>query len=167
MLVPVAAARPRRPQRGQALDGFTAGAASALGLTMAATLTELAPLLRAGNFIRGSSVLASITLAVVRGVSLPVVAAAATGYAGAALWSRRARGPVARGPVARGPAARGPAAGRPWLARPVTALALALVVQIALGIADDAGLPDGALLAIHLAAAAAALLVLRVGLHHV
>jgi len=162
MLVPVAAARPRRPQRGQALDGFTAGAASALGLTMAATLTELAPLLRAGNFIRGSSVLASITLAVVRGVSLPVVAAAATGYAGAALWSRRARGPVARGP-----AARGPAAGRPWLARPVAALALALVVQIALGIADDAGLPDGALLAIHLAAAAAALLVLRVGLHHV
>ena len=49
MLLPVAVAWLRRPDRSEALDGFTAGVASALGLTMAATLTELAPLLRAGN----------------------------------------------------------------------------------------------------------------------
>jgi RsiW-degrading membrane proteinase PrsW (M82 family) len=45
MLLPVAVAWLRRPDRSEALDGFTAGVASALGLTMAATLTELAPLL--------------------------------------------------------------------------------------------------------------------------
>jgi hypothetical protein len=67
MLVPVAVVRLRRPDRSEALDGFTAGAAGALGLTMAATLTQLAPLLHAGNLVRGSSVLANLTQAVIRG----------------------------------------------------------------------------------------------------
>ena len=86
MLLPVAVAWLRRPDRSEALDGFTAGVASALGLTMAATLTELAPLLRAGNLVQGSSVVANLTEAVIRGISVPLVAAAATGYIGAALW---------------------------------------------------------------------------------
>jgi hypothetical protein len=47
------------------------------------------------------------------------------------------------------------------------ALAFGLAVAAGLGFADDAGLPDAALLVIHLAAAALALLALRVGLHHV
>jgi hypothetical protein len=55
---------------------------------MAATLTELAPLLRYGNLIQDSSVLANLTQAVIRGVSVPLVAAAATGYISAALWGR-------------------------------------------------------------------------------
>ena len=50
-----------------------------LGLTMAATLTELAPLLRAGNLVQGSSVVANLTEAVIRGISVPLVTAAATG----------------------------------------------------------------------------------------
>ena len=54
---------------------------------MAATLTELAPLLRYGNLIQDSSVLANLTQAVIRGVSVPLVAAAATGYISAALWA--------------------------------------------------------------------------------
>ena len=41
------------PSTSEALDGFTAGAAGALGLTLAATLTELAPLLRDGNLVAG------------------------------------------------------------------------------------------------------------------
>ncbi len=49
MVLPVAVARLWRPARSEALDGFTAGAAGALGLTLAATLTQLAPLLRDGN----------------------------------------------------------------------------------------------------------------------
>ena len=105
-----------------------------------------------GNMIPGSSVMAVVTQAVVRGISVPLVAAATTGYAGAALWARRGHGS---------------AAGGLWLTSPWVALAFGLALAAGLGFADDAGLPDVALLAVHLAAAAAALLVLRAGLHHV
>jgi hypothetical protein len=152
MVAPVAVLRLGRPESSEALDGFTAGAAGALGLTLAATLTELAPLLRNGNMVPGSSMLAVLTQAVVRGVSVPVVAAASAGYLGAALWQRRGRGS---------------AAGGRWLTSPWLALAVALALAVGLGFADDAGLPDITLLVVHLAAAALALLVVRVGLHHV
>ena len=152
MVLPVAVARLWRPEASEALDGFTAGAAGALGLTLAATLTELAPLLRNGNMVPGSSVLAVLTQAVVRGVSVPVVAAASAGYVGAALWQRRGSGS---------------AAGGRWLTSPLLALAVALALAVGLGFADDAGLPDITLLVVHLAAAALALLVVRAGLHHV
>ena len=152
MVLPVAVLRLRRPEASEALDGFTAGAAGALGLTLAATLTELAPLLRNGNLVPGSSVLAVLTQAVVRGVSVPVVAAASAGYLGAALWQRRGGGS---------------AAGGRWLTSPLIALALALALAVGLGFADDAGLPDITLLVVHLAAAALALLVVRAGLHHI
>ncbi|MDX6335016.1 MAG: hypothetical protein QOG05_2356 [Streptosporangiaceae bacterium] len=152
MVLPVALLRLFRPGRSEALDGFTAGAAGALGLTLAATLTELTPLLRSGNLVPGSSVMAVVTQAVVRGISVPLVAAATTGYVGAALWQRRGRGS---------------AAGGRWLASPWVALAAGLAIAVGLGFADDAGLPDTALLVVHLAAAALALLLLRIGLHHV
>lgn len=152
MVLPVAVLRLWRSEPSQALDGFTGGAAGALGLTLAATLTELAPLLRHGNVVPGSSVLAVVTQAVVRGVSVPVVAAATAGYVGATLWQRRGRGS---------------AAGGRWLTSPLLALAVALALAVGLGFADDAGLPDIILLVVHLAAAALALLVVRVGLHHV
>ena len=152
MLAPVAIARLWRADRREGLDGFTAGTAGALGLTMAATLTEMTPLLRSGNLITGSSVLSTLTEAVIRGISVPLIAAAATGYVGAALWHRRG--------------GRSTAGGR-WLTSPLPALAVALMVQAALGLADAAVLSDVVLLIVHLAAAAAALLVLRIGLHHV
>jgi len=71
---------------------------------------------------------------------------------GAALWARRGRGS---------------AAGGLWLTSSWVALAFGLAIGAGLGFADDAGLPDVALLVIHLAAAALALLLLRAGLHHV
>jgi hypothetical protein len=111
----------------------------------------MTPLLRSGNLITGSSVLSTLTEAVIRGISVPLIAAAATGYVGAALWHRRGSSS---------------AAGGRWLASPLPALAVALVVQAGLGLADAAVLPDVVLLIVHLAAAAAALLVLRAGLHH-
>jgi RsiW-degrading membrane proteinase PrsW (M82 family) len=152
MLLPAAAARLATPGRSEALEGFTAGVVSALGVTMAATLTELAPLLRYGNLIQDSSVLANLTQAVIRGVSVPLVAAAATGYISAALWKGQGAGS---------------AAGGRWLTHPALAVAVALAVETGLGYADDAGLPDAVLLTVHLVAAAAALLALRIGLHHV
>ena len=91
--------------------------------------------------------MAVVSQGVIRGISVPVVAAATTGYAGAALWARRGRGS---------------AAGGLWLTSPWVALAFGLALAAGLGFADDAGLPDIALLAVHLAAAAAALLALRV-----
>jgi hypothetical protein len=97
-------------------------------------------------------VLANLTQAVIRGVSVPLVAAAATGYISAALW--KGQGP-------------GSAAGGRWLTHPALAVAVALAVETGLGYADDAGLPDVVLLTVHLVAAAAALLALRIGLHHV
>jgi hypothetical protein len=151
MVVPVAAARLWRGSRSEALDGFTAGATGALGLTMAATLAQMTPLLRTGNFIAGSSVLATLTEAVIRGISAPLIAAALTGYVGATLWHRRG--------------SRSAAGGR-WLTSPLVALAVALIVQAGLGLADAAVLSDIVLLIVHLAAAAAALLILRAGLHH-
>ena len=151
MLLPAAAARLATPGRSEALEGFTAGVVSALGVTMAATLTELAPLLRYGNLIQDSSVLANLTQAVIRGVSVPLVAAAATGYISAALWKGQGAGS---------------AAGGRWLTHPALAVTVALAVETGLGYADDAGLPDAVLLTVHLVAAAA-LLVLRIGLHHV
>jgi len=152
MLLPAAAARLATPGRNGALEGFTAGVVSALGVTMAATLTELAPLLRYGNLIQDSSVLANLTEAVIRGVSVPLVAAAATGYISAARWKGQGAGS---------------AAGGRWLTHPALAVAAALAVETGLGYADDAGLPDVVLLTVHLVAAAAALLALRIGLHHV
>ncbi len=161
MLVPVTMARLWRADRHGVIDGFTAGAAGALGLTMAATLTELTPLLRGGNLITGSSVLATVTEAVIRGISAPLVSAALTGYVGAALWRRRAHGAQASAAVTRSAGASGR-----WLTSPLLALAVALVVQAGLGLADAAVLSDVVLLAVHLAAATVALLVLRIGLHH-
>ena len=96
--------------------------------------------------------LANLTQAVIRGVSVPLVAAAATGYISAALWKGQGAGS---------------AAGGRWLTHPALAVAVALAVETGLGYADDAGLPDVVLLTVHLVAAAAALLALRIGLHHV
>ena len=96
--------------------------------------------------------LANLTQAVIRGVSVPLVAAAATGYISAALWKGQGAGS---------------AAGGRWLTHPALAVAVALAVETGLGYADDAGLPNAVLLTVHLVAAAAALLALRIGLHHV
>jgi hypothetical protein len=141
MVLPVAVARLWRSEPSEALDGFTGGAAGALGLTLAATLTELAPLLRHGNVVPGSSVLAVLTQAVVRGVSDPGGGRGdRAGCVGATLWQRRGRGSAAGGagsPLA--PAGAGPA----------------LALAVGLGFADEcraAGIT--ALLVVHLAAAA-------------
>jgi hypothetical protein len=151
MIVPVAVLRLRRPDRTEALDGFGAGVTGALGFTLAATLTELSSRLRDGNLAHGS-VLTILTQAVVRGGSVPLVAAATTGYVAASLWARH------------GGASR---AGAAWIGSPIVALAGALAIQVGLGFADDARISDAFLLVIHLVAAGLALIALRFGLHHV
>ncbi len=151
LIVPLVLLLPRRPHETEALDGFTVGAMSALGFTAAMTVTELASRVKYGNVMHGS-VLGVLSSAVIRGLTLPLIAAATTGYVGAALWKRD------------GP--RSEVRGR-WLASPLFALAISLLFLIGLGFADDAGLSDALLALVYLAAAVLALAVLRVGLHHI
>jgi hypothetical protein len=151
MVAPIAMLRLQRPARSEALDGFTAGAASALGLVCATTLTELAARVQAGNVAHGPVVVVLAT-AVIRGVSAPLVAAALTGWVGATLWARHDGASTIGGR---------------WLTSPVLALGMALVLQVGLGFTDVAVLSDYVLLVVHLAAAVVALGLLRVGLHHV
>jgi RsiW-degrading membrane proteinase PrsW (M82 family) len=139
--------------RRESLDGFALGAASALGFSFAAIITDLASRLSAG-VVTARPFTSILTEALIRGIATPVLFAAATGLIGASLWVRRSE----RGSVN--------ASGR-WLTNPPLILAGFLLLEIGLGFADQARLADIPLLAIHLAGAAVALLALRVGIHHI
>lgn len=141
-------------QRGEreSLDGFVAGATGALGFTMAATVVLMAPWFTSGQLVH-QSFTAVLAQAVVRGISLPLVSALLTGLFGAALWVTTGR---------RATAAKGR-----WLSSPVVALVLALLVQIGLGFVDIGSLSAIVLIVVHLVAVALALVLARIGIHHV
>lgn len=73
----------------EALDGFTFGAASALGFTLAATFVNLFPELT-GPLIKVGSVDNAIDI-LVRGLLVPLVNASTTGLICAAVWLLRGR----------------------------------------------------------------------------
>ena len=151
MCVPMIVLRLGRTAGTEALDGFTAGVTGALGFTLAATLTELSSLLSDGISTH-QSILGVLTEALIRGVSVPLVAGAATGYVGVTMWSRLGGASTAGGR---------------WLASPILALTAAVAIQVGLSFTDIAGLSDPLLLVVHLAAVGVAVLVVRVGIHHV
>jgi hypothetical protein len=144
----------RRFQRGpiESLDGFVAGATGALGFTLAATIDLMAPWLSNGQLTH-ESFLANITQVILRGVTLPLICALATGYIGATFWAKIG--------------SRATSAQGKWLTLPAVALVLALLVQIGLGFTDIAALSDAVLVGIHVAALAVLTLAMRVGMHHV
>jgi RNA polymerase subunit RPABC4/transcription elongation factor Spt4 len=152
MCVPFVIAK--RFQRGplESLDGFVAGATGALGFTLAATIDLMAPWLSNGQLTH-ESFLANITQVILRGVTLPLISAMATGYVGAAFWAKTG--------------SRATSAQGKWLTSPVVALVLALLMQIGLGFTDIAALSDAVLVGIHLAALGALILAMRIGMHHV
>ncbi len=139
--------------RRESLDGFTLGAASALGFSFAAVITDLASRLSAG-LVPSRPFTNILTEALIRGIATPVLAAAATGLIGASIWVRKAE----KGTVA---------AGGRWLADTLLVLAAVVAVQVGLGFADQARFSDIPLLVVHLAGTAVVLLALRVGLHHI
>jgi hypothetical protein len=141
-------------QRGpvESLDGFVAGATGALGFTLAATIDLMAPWLSNGQLTH-ESFLANITQVILRGVTLPLVTALATGFIGLAFWTKSG--------------GRATSARRLWLTSPGFALALALVVQVGLGFADIAALSDAVLIGIHVVALGVLTLAMRIGLHYV
>ncbi len=142
----------RRMQRGEieSLDGFVAGATGALGFTLAATIDLTSPWLSGGQLTH-DGVLANVTQVILRGVTLPLISAMATGFIGMAFWAKVG---------GRATAARGR-----WLTSPGIALLLALIVQVGLGFTDIAALPNVVLIGIHVAALGVLLAAARVGLH--
>jgi hypothetical protein len=88
MLMPAVIIRLLRPPTREALDGFMIGALGALTFTAAATLTRLAPQFGTG-VVSKRPMESLIVEAGIRGVAVPLTAAAAGGLIGAALWFTR------------------------------------------------------------------------------
>jgi hypothetical protein len=151
MLMPAVVVRLLRPPTREALDGFMIGALGALTFTAAATLTRLAP--QFGSGLVSKRPMASLIVeAGIRGVAVPLTAAAAGGLIGAALWFTRPPSKEQQ---------------RPGLVRlALVGFAVAvLVVYLALGLIDVSHFPQILMLVLYLAVATVALLLLRVGLH--
>ena len=88
MLMPAVIVRVLRPPTRESLDGFMIGVLGALTFTAAATLTRLAP--QFGTGVVSKRPMESLLVeAGIRGVAVPLVAAAAGGLIGAALWFTR------------------------------------------------------------------------------
>lgn len=152
MLVPALAARFTWRGRREALDGYAIGALGALTFTAAATLTRLAPQFTTGMINRIRPLDGLLIEAGIRGIAMPLTAAAVGGLIGAALWFTRPPNKVHD---------------NPGFVR--AALILIAIVVIAvyagLGLVDVARLPQLAQLALHLVLTGIALFALRIGLH--
>lgn len=152
MLAPALVARIGWRGNRESLDGYAIGALGALTFTAAATLTRLAPQFTTGMINRVRPLDGLLVEAGIRGIAMPLTAAAVGGLIGTALWFTRPPTKVDKN--------RGFVRG--------TLIAIALVVMVVyagLGLLDVARFPQWLQLAGHLTLAALALFALRVGLH--
>ncbi|OBB02023.1 hypothetical protein A5666_13925 [Mycolicibacterium fortuitum] len=152
MLVPAVVVRLTNRSSRESLDGFMIGALGATAFTAAATLTRLAPQLTTGMVARNRPISGLVVEAGIRGVAMPLTAAAIGGLIGAALWFTRPATKVDKH------------VGYVRLVMFSCAFAV-LIVYCSLGLVDVARVPQWIQLAVHLAVAVIALLALRVGLH--
>jgi hypothetical protein len=151
MLVPAALVRLFRPGTRESLDGFAIGALGALMFTAAATLTRLAPQFATGMVARARPMDGLMVEAGIRGVAVPLTAAAVGGLMGTALWFTRPANKKHQH--------------RNYVRLALILIALAVIVMYAvIGLVDVARFPQNLQLIAHLAVAAIALLALRVGL---
>jgi hypothetical protein len=151
MLMPAVIVRLLRPPTREALDGFMIGALGALAFTAAATLTRLAP--QFGTGVVSKRPMESLLVeAGIRGVAVPLTAAAAGGLIGAALWFKRPPSKEHQHP------------GVVRLLLVSFAMAV-LAVYLGLGLIDVSRFPQVLMLVLYVAVALVALLVLRIGLH--
>ena len=150
MLMPAVIVRLLRPPTREALDGFMVGALGALSFTAAATLARLAPQFVTG-VVSKRPMDSLLVEAGIRGVAVPLTAAAAGGLIGAALWFTRPPSKEKQHPgVVR--------------ALLVFFAVAVLVVYVGLGLVDVSHFPQVLMLVLYLAVAAVALFLLRVGL---
>jgi hypothetical protein len=149
MLLPVVLVRTSRPQVRESLDGFVIGSLGALCFSAAVSLTRLAPQLAAGPVARGRPVAGLLVEAGIRGVAMPLSAAAVGGMVGAALWFKRGTDTTQR-----------------YRSRALAIYGLEFVVVLivygGLGLVDFAGLRQGVQLGLYLVITVLALLVLRI-----
>jgi hypothetical protein len=151
MLMPAVIVRLLRPPTRESLDGFMIGALGSLMFTAAATLTRLAPQFGTGLVSR-RPMDSLIVEAGIRGVAVPLTAAAAGGLIGAALWFKRPPSKEKQHPgVVR--------------ALLVSFAVAVLAVYLGLGLVDVSHFPQVWMLVLYLAVALLALFLLRVGLH--
>jgi hypothetical protein len=151
MLMPAVVVRLLRPPTRESLDGFMVGALGSLMFTAAATLTRLAPQFGTGVVSR-RPMDSLIVEAGIRGVAVPLTAAAAGGLIGAALWFKRPPSKEKQHPgVVR--------------ALLVSFAVAVLAVYLGLGLVDVSHFPQVWMLVLYLAVALLALFLLRVGLH--
>ncbi|MDG5486228.1 zinc ribbon domain-containing protein [Mycolicibacterium gadium] len=151
MLMPAVIVRVFRPSSREALDGFRIGMLGAFAFMAAAAMTRSIPLFGTGA-ISKRPLESLLVEAGIRGISIPLITAAAGGLIGAALWFTR-------------PASKKDQ--HPGMVRLVlVGLAAAiLAVYLALGLIDVARVPQLLMLVLYLALALVAMLVLRIGLH--
>jgi hypothetical protein len=153
MFVPVVVMRVWK-HTSESLDGFVVAASGALGFTAAATIAELSSQLHFG-IVAHRPFSDIISQALVRGISVPLVAALGTGVFGATIWMHR-RTDDSR-----------TSAGGLWATSPLLAFAAALVVQIGLGYTDIARLQQAVQVVVHLLAVVVMIAFLRFVIHHV
>ncbi|PEG40484.1 zinc ribbon domain-containing protein [Mycolicibacterium agri] len=153
MLLPAIVVRFTSPSTTrESLDGFTIGALGALTFTAAATITRLAPQFATGMIARSRPVPSLIVEAGIRGIAVPLTAAAVGGLIGAALWFTRPPSKAHQHPG--------------YVRAALAGFAAAVVgVYALLGIIDVTHIPQWLQLIIHLTVAMVALLLLRLGLH--
>jgi hypothetical protein len=134
------------------LDGFMIGTLGTLTFTAAATITRLAPQFASGMVARARPVSSLLVEAGIRGVAVPVTAAAVGGLIGAALWFTRPPSKAHQHPG--------------YVRATLAGFAAAVVaVYAGLGLVDVSHIPQWLQLIIHLSVSMVALLLLRIGLH--
>ncbi len=151
VMLPALIVRLLGPPTREALDGFMSGALGSLMCTGAATLTRLIPQLRTG-VVSKTPMSHFLVEAGIRGITVPLIAAAAGGLIGAALWFRRPENTEHQHP----------GAVRLVLVSFATAV---LLVYVSLGLVDVSRMGQWLMLAVYVAVAVVALMALRLGLH--
>ncbi|MCV7013533.1 zinc ribbon domain-containing protein [Mycolicibacterium madagascariense] len=152
MLVPAVLVRLVRPGERESLDGFAIGALGALMFTAAAQMTRLAPQFSGGMIARDRPLSGLVVEAGIRGVAVPLTAAAVGGLIGCALWFARPENKKHQH--------------RNYVRVTLSVFALLVMTMYGLlGLVDVARMPQILQLVLHLTVTAGALLALRVGLH--
>ncbi|WP_197383644.1 zinc ribbon domain-containing protein [Mycolicibacterium mengxianglii] len=152
MLAPAVVARSAWRGRRESLDGYVIGAMGALTFTAAATLTRLAPQFTTGMINRARPLDGLLVEAGIRGIAMPLTAAAVGGLIGTALWFTRPPTKALEN--------------RAFVRGTLILIAVVVIaIYASLGVVDVARLPQVLQLALHLTLTAFALLALRVGLH--
>lgn len=148
MQLPAVLIRLTRPPIRESLYGFVIGALSATSFTLGATLVRVLPHLAGAMQPTDQRVPDLLAEAVVRGVSMPLVAATVGGLFGAALWYTR---PGGRGRLG-------------LLVRAALGLVVAAALYSIVGLIDVFRVAVAIQVVIHLAIALAGVVALRIGL---